>query len=242
MAKPQLPPEALAFAKQHILGLLASGRPLPAVIAAMKPAVTWHHLQKWRRDDPAFNEEIGSVYDHSAKRHYSDADQAEIKACLVHAVAQERKTLTEAVRELCVGWTTIFRWRRDDPQFEADMRLALEALTEQEADRLKDLHSEIVDPKTAKVASDNLRWWLEQRNAKFKPKSPAEESNTQLADIIRGALNRLIDERKQRPLLPAPAEVIDVNAALGTEAPRSALQAEARPKHLFASQPPVEGT
>src|SRR5262245_42249929 len=108
MAKPQLPPEAMAVAKQLIVELILAGRSLPAVVAGMSPGVTWHHLQKWRRDDPDFHEAINAAIEQRGRvPYYSDSDIAEIKAYLVHAVAEQRKTLSEAVHAAGLGWRTL---------------------------------------------------------------------------------------------------------------------------------------
>ena len=78
----------------------------------------------------------------------------------------------------------------------------------------------------ARVASDNFKTWLEWRNAKFRPRAPFEEHNEELTDILRAAVNRLIEMAP-----PPPAVPVDVEAQ---PAPARQLR--------FASNPPPEGT
>jgi transposase-like protein len=246
----------VAFAKVHLCELIASGSTLKAARDAM--ALRPCEVHRWRTTDPAFLQALDAAQitrnaEHGEARGRPPTPPDEVafmKAELPRLVGEEGVTVKDALKQLGISRELLRVWRKDDPAFDQRMKDAIEDLTEHEADRLKDLHTEILDPKVCKVASDNTRFWLEVRNVKMRPRAPVDEGSTQLADILRSAVNRLIDRQ-----IPQRSEV-DRTAAIASERPSGserAIEVTAEPTpaprllphsaaRRFERDPPLEGT
>jgi transposase-like protein len=220
-------PEVIAIAKQLLIDLVAGGKTLTAARDAM--GLTQHTVHVWRRDDPEFlaalNAAAAERGETRGKPPMPESEVEYAKAELLRLVAETGTTVKDALQLLGITRDRLRRWRKDDPAYDQRFREAVEDLTEHEADRLKDIHTEIPDPKVAKVASDNLQWWLEQRNPRMRPRAPLDEGNVQLTDILRSAVTRLIEMTAP----PQQAPVLDVKV-------------EPVNRIRFSSGPPEEGT
>jgi hypothetical protein len=147
----------------------------------------------------------------------SDAEIRLIKNHLCDVIASGVTPL-RAHDDMGLSYSTTRFWRKADPTFDQAYTAAVEALTDRKADELLTVHEDVDDPKQAKVASDNLKWWLERRNSKeFGPKVQPADSQPQLLGILQAAVQRLIEavpagSPRQEPLAincePAPRAAI----------------------------------
>ena len=206
----------IEFLKAEMPAQVASGRSLAHVLNDLR--VSWAELTQWRNDDPAFHAALSpadrthvepvKVAPHAR---YTPEEVAFFKDELVERIAGG-STQSQAATSLGLHWSTVKAWRTADPVFDELLKAAIEYLTEMKADSLTTIHEDLLDTKVARLASDNLKTWLGWRNKAFAPKQPEDNGNSaQLADIIRGALNRLIEHRRQERLAaPTPLPVIDL--------------------------------
>jgi hypothetical protein len=119
---------------------------------------------------------------------------AHLKRNVVRLVGEEFLTVRDALKRVGVSYSLLRKWAQADPAFDQAMKEAVEDLTEHEADRLKDLHVELLDAKMASVAGNHLKTWLGLRNARMRPQAePDDGRGQQLAEILRSAVHRLID-------------------------------------------------
>jgi hypothetical protein len=208
MSEPQHSAAEIAFLKAEIPARIRAGATLRTVRAQLGnlSSFTVHIWRSLDREfDRAYRDAVAERGEVRGRPPIPPVDVAFMKAELPRLVGEEFLTVRDALKKLGVSYSLMRNWAREDPDFDQRMKDAVEDLTEHEADRLKDLHTDVPDAKTCKVASDNLKTWLELRNPKMRPRAPLEESNHQLADILRAAVNRLIDRT-------VPLQAIDVEA------------------------------
>jgi hypothetical protein len=220
MTGPQRTPEEIDWAKRLMLDIIGSGRTLVDTLALMRIGPVT--VNGWRRYDPAFDAALNAalaqrVATFGAKRAHllglrHGPDVPYLKERLLHHIVNDHLSTSDALDEIGAGRDALATWRREDPQFAEEFNNAVEALTEHEADRLKRLHEEVDDPKMCAVASKNLQWWLAARNARFRQRAPAEDSNLELTGILRSAVQRLIEMSHAPGEAPQALPVVDAEA------------------------------
>jgi hypothetical protein len=211
MSQPKHSPAEIAFLKAEIPARIRSGSTL-RMAREQLGRLSSFTIHVWLANDPGFRKAYkAAVAERGEVRGRPPTpaiDIAFMKRELPRLVGEEFLVVRDALKKLGISYSLMRNWAREDPEFDQRMKHAVEDLTEHECDRLKEMHGEIPDAKLAKVASDNLKTWLELRNPKMRPRAPLEESNHQLADILRAAVNRLID----RTVPAQQLEAINVEA------------------------------
>jgi cytidylate kinase len=234
MAYRKFTPEAAALARTLMLELLATGRTQTAIMSRMK--LNWRDLAAFRRDDPAWGEEIDRLLKeqpHGATT-YTPEDIKTAKEAVLHRVAEEGRTLTEAAADLGLGKRVIAKWRREDSSFDQDIKDALLALADEKADSVLTLHEEIPDARMARVAMDGRQWWVRAHNSRYKDRPPVEDldAGRAIAETLRAAVGRLIEMQRPTPLVTdAEAEPVSLPAPRRLQGQRS-----------VDNGPPPEGT
>jgi hypothetical protein len=116
---------------------------------------------------------------------FSPEQVAALKQELCDRIANG-STMTQAMRDLRLGWRRLARWRSIDPAFAELIDMATEYLTEREVDRLKVLHLEHPDPLVCEMAGKQLRWWIERRGRKAE----AQRAQAPVHEVLREAVKR----------------------------------------------------
>jgi hypothetical protein len=220
-------PAVAALARAFMLELIVSGRTQVAAMRDMKLA--WRNVASWRRDDPAWAGDLDRINaERSASRYYTSEDIVVAKEAILHSIAEEGRTLTEATADIGVGKRAVAKWRRDDLLFEDGIKDALRILADRKADAALETHLEVPDARAARVASDNLWKWVAAHNARYRDRPRAEPDESvakELTSILRAAVSRLIE-------MSAPPAAMPL------------IEAEAEPVRQlrFNSGPPEEGT
>lgn len=108
-------------------------------------------------------------------------------------------------RKLGISSHDMVKWQVEDLEFRMAMDSARESFAEHLSESLLHMHETIEDPRMARVASDNARWYLERRHRKMFGASVDVNVNTQISvsSALAEARSRLV-----RPI--RDPEIVDV--------------------------------
>lgn len=97
------------------------------------------------------------------------------------------------LRSIGIKYSTYRTWRKNNPEFDGEIRAAQEAYTEAKLARLAEALDLYPNPQAAKVFSDNTRWILSKTDpARFGDRIDVNHQHSiDLTDAYNKALNRL---------------------------------------------------
>jgi hypothetical protein len=108
-----------------------------------------------------------------------------------------------ALLHIPVTWVRV--WLKSDVQWALAVKEAEETLSHLLAEDLLTIHDTVRDPKAAKIASDNIKWYIGKKSEDFADRKADTRDNAALVDLLREAIDRI-----PRPAA-APSQVVDID-------------------------------